>query len=117
MITKVLRLAMLACILMNIELADARGRSSGGSRSSRSSSASRSSGYSRCSTTTTRRTTTTPEPVDDFDDFFDSENDLFVASSTISSVVFKGSPTPGGWASSPAPNFDGSGVQVQKIWC
>jgi len=60
----------------------------------------------------TRRTTTTPEPVDDFEDFFDSENDLFVASSTVSSVVFKGSPTPGGWASSPAPNFDGSGVQV-----
>ena len=63
-------------------------------------------------TPATRRTTTTPEPVDDFEDFFDSENDLFVASSTVSSVVFKGSPTPGGWASSPAPNFDGSGVQV-----
>ena len=61
---------------------------------------------------TTRRTTTTPEPVDDFEDFFDSGNDLFVASSTVSPVVFKGSPTPGGWASSPAPNFDGSGVQV-----
>ena len=52
MITKVLRLAMLACILMNIELADAKGRSSGGSRSSRSSSSSRS---SRTTTTTTRR--------------------------------------------------------------
>ena len=63
----------------------------------------------------TRRTTTTPQPIDDFEDFFDSENDLFVASSTVSSVVFKGSPTPGGWASSPAPNFDGSGVQV--IFC
>ena len=61
---------------------------------------------------TTRRTTTNPEPVDDFEDFFDSGNDLFVASSTVSPVVFKGSPTPGGWASSPAPNFDGSGVQV-----
>jgi len=65
-------------------------------------------------TTTPRPSTrrTTPQPVDDFEDFFDSENDLFVASSTVSSVVFKGSPTPGGWASSPAPNFDGSGVQV-----
>ena len=68
----------------------------------------------RTQPTTTERpfTTTVPEKEDAFDDFFDSENDLFFASSTVSSVVFKGSPTPGGWASSPAPNFDGSGAQV-----
>ena len=63
---------------------------------------------------TTARTTTTTEESDSFEDFFDSQNDLFVASSTVSSVVFKGSPTPGGWASSPAPNFDGSGAQVTR---
>ena len=78
--------------------------------------------------TATTTTTTTTEKEDDFDDFFDSENDLFFASSTQSSVVFKGSPTPGGWASSPAPNFDGSGAQVvflelhrygkrMQLWC
>jgi hypothetical protein len=63
--------------------------------------------------TTTTTTNASDEVADDFVDFFDSENDLFVASSTVSSVVFKGSPTPGGWASSPAPNlYDESGAQV-----
>lgn len=46
-----------------------------------------------------------------FDDFFDQQNDLFVASSTVSSVVFKGSPGPG-FFSSPRPNFDSHGSQV-----
>merc|ERR1711892_1444583 len=46
-----------------------------------------------------------------FDDFFDQQNDLFVASSTVSSVVFKGSPGPG-FFSSPRPNFDSKGSQV-----
>jgi len=46
-----------------------------------------------------------------FDDFFDQQNDLFVASSTVSPVVFKGSPGPG-FFSSPRPNFDSHGSQV-----
>jgi len=46
-----------------------------------------------------------------FDDFFDQENDLFIASSTVSPVVFKGSPGPG-FFSSPRPNFDSHGSQV-----
>ena len=55
--------------------------------------------------TTTKQTTTSTEAADDqFNDFFDQENDLFIASSTVSSVVFKGSPTPGiGFFSSPNP--------------
>jgi len=55
--------------------------------------------------TTTESTTTSTEATDDdFDDFFDQENDLFIASSTVSSVVYKGSPTPGiGFFSSPNP--------------
>ena len=68
--------------------------------------------------TTTPAPYTTEEEAKEFDEFFDSQNDLFVASSTVSSVVFKGSPTPGGWASSPAPNaFDVSGAQVKLTTC
>jgi len=65
-------------------------------------------------TTTKEETSTTTvlppleENSDQFEDFFDQENDLFVASSTVSSVVFKGSPAPGiGFFSSPNPWNDG----------
>merc|ERR1719422_2113459 len=46
-----------------------------------------------------------------FDDFFDQQNDFFAASSTISPVVFKGSPGPG-FFSSPRPYYDNDGRQV-----
>ena len=77
-------------------------------------------------TTRTTTTTTTPTPTtttatttqhreeeenEIFDDFFDHQNDFFVASSTISPVVFKGSPGPG-FFSSPQPFFGGDGHQV-----
>lgn len=64
--------------------------------------------------TTPRREVSTKaleEENEIFDDFFDQQNDLFVASSTVSSVVFKGSPGPG-FFSSPRPNFDNHGSQV-----
>jgi hypothetical protein len=64
--------------------------------------------------TTPRREFTTKaleEENEIFDDFFDQQNDLFVASSTVSPVVFKGSPGPG-FFSSPRPNFDSHGSQV-----
>ena len=62
-------------------------------------------------TTTTVRKETTTEAVKEeeneiFDDFFDSGNDFFAASSTVSPVVFKGSPGPG-FFSSPRPFSDG----------
>jgi len=66
-------------------------------------------------TRTTPKREESTEPFEEeneiFDDFFDQQNDLFVASSTVSSVVFKGSPGPG-FFSSPRPNFDGHGSQV-----
>jgi len=67
--------------------------------------------------TTVRQTTvsTPKEEQDIFEDLFEQNNDLIVASSTISSVVFKGSPSPApfGFFSSPGPSFDkGSGVFV-----
>ena len=46
-----------------------------------------------------------------FDDFFDHQNDFFAASSTVSPVVFKGSPGPG-FFSSPRPFYDDGGHQV-----
>ena len=65
----------------------------------------------------TTRTTSTTTPAQEeeneiFDDFFDHENDFFVASSTISPVVFKGSPGPG-FFSSPQPFFGNDGQQVK----
>ena len=66
-------------------------------------------------TTTEREATTTQavkvEENEIFDDFFDHENDFFAASSTISPVVFKGSPGPG-FFSSPRPFYDNEGNQV-----
>ena len=67
--------------------------------------------------------TTTQAPVTDkeseeaeiFEELFESNNDLIVASSTVSSVVFKGTPTPGpfGFFSSPSSVFDsGNGVFI-----
>ncbi len=67
--------------------------------------------------------TTTQVPVTDkeseeaeiFEELFESNNDLIVASSTVSSVVFKGTPTPGpfGFFSSPSSVFDsGNGVFI-----
>ena len=65
--------------------------------------------------TTTEREATTQavkeEENEIFDDFFDHENDFFAASSTISPVVFKGSPGPG-FFSSPRPFYDNEGNQV-----
>ena len=57
--------------------------------------------------------TTKPE-TDIFEDLFEQQDDLIVSSSTVSSVVFKGSPAPSlGFFSSPSPSFDkGSGVFV-----
>lgn len=68
--------------------------------------------------TTTESTTTSTTAADDaFDDFFDQENDLFIASSTVSSVVFKGSPTPGiGFFSSPNPWNDGVVKGTPSPW-
>ena len=75
-------------------------------------------------TTTTTTTTTTPttttqrreeEENEIFDDFFDHQNDFFVASSTISPVVFKGSPGPG-FFSSPQPFFGSDGQQVRALY-
>ena len=67
----------------------------------------------RTTTTTAipRKETTTTQAVKEeeneiFDDFFDSGNDFFAASSTVSPVVFKGSPGPG-FFSSPRPFSDG----------
>ena len=57
---------------------------------------------------------TLTEEEDIFEDLFE-QDDLIVSSSTVSSVVFKGSPSPApfGFFSSPSPNFDqGSGVFV-----
>ena len=63
-------------------------------------------------TTTTTATTTMQQETEKYEDFFDAENDLFVASSTVSSVVFRGSPSPFyGLFSSPSPSFD-SDAQV-----
>ena len=70
-------------------------------------------------TTTTTPTTTTvsttqfreEEENEIFDDFFDHQNDFFAASSTVSPVVFKGSPGPG-FFSSPQPFFGSDGHQV-----
>ena len=78
----------------------------------------------RTTTTTSTTTPTTPttttttstlareeEENEIFDDFFDHQNDFFAASSTISPVVFKGSPGPG-FFSSPQPFFGSDGHQV-----
>ena len=67
---------------------------------------------------TTRTTSTTTQPVQEeeneiFDDFFDHQNDFFAASSTISPVVFKGTPGPG-FFSSPQPFFGNEGQQVRR---
>ena len=64
---------------------------------------------------TARPETTTSKPESDiFEDLFEQQDDLIVASSTVSSVVFKGSPTPYfGLFSSPGSAFDSeSGVFV-----
>ena len=50
-----------------------------------------------------------------FDDFFDQQNDFFAASSTVSPVVFKGSPGPG-FFSSPRPFFDNNGKVGKSHW-
>ena len=58
----------------------------------------------------TVRTETTVAPPKQEEDLFEDifeQDDLIVASSTVSSVVFKGSPTPSfGFFSSPGPDFD-----------
>jgi hypothetical protein len=59
--------------------------------------------------------TTTSKPSDAFRDLFEEEeeeeeeSDLIVSSSTVSAVIFKGSPTPSpfGFFSSPQPDWDG----------
>ena len=74
-------------------------------------------------TTTRSSTTSTTEEIttkafeeaenEIFDDFFDQQNDFFAASSTVSPVVFKGSPGPG-FFSSPRPFFDNDGKVERK---
>ena len=70
------------------------------------------------STTTKRKEEITTKAFEEaeneiFDDFFDQQNDFFAASSTVSPVVFKGSPGPG-FFSSPRPFFDNNGKVGRK---